>query len=380
MAIQDFYIRPGLLGTGLGQAIGQRRMLNQQQDEQAQKEAQQAEQQAMMQDLQRRAFAGDQEAINQLAGFNMQGAISAQNRVGQLGAEQDKVKKRKTAEYIAKGFTLPEEQRAAYFEAGITNPELDIDEEDVPFFGDARIAEAAVRQYAPDLADTVFAKPEEPKAIKTTTIQTPTGARVVNTQTGDTVNEIVDPAKKQEFELKQKERKQKIEQNKRQEEQRIKKEKIAAQDLTDSRKNAVDTSARAFQLTSELGNEDVIAPVTGRWDRMTPTLSGENQDIINKALELKDLLTLDNLKLMQGPLTDNDIKILARAGSGLNVDEDGFLGSEKGVVNQINKVQKMLDQKLKKAVERGDLSQQDYENIVNPQPQEEAGFSSLWGG
>ena len=161
MAIQDFYIRPGLLGTGLGQAIGQRRMFNQQQDEQAQKEAQQAEQQAMMQDLQRRAFAGDQEAINQLAGFNMQGAISAQNRVGQLGAEQDKVKNRKTAEYIAKGYTLPEDQRAAYFEAGITNPELDIDEEDVPFFGDSRIAEAAVRQYAPDLADTVFAKPEE---------------------------------------------------------------------------------------------------------------------------------------------------------------------------------------------------------------------------
>ena len=35
--------------------------------------------------------------------------------------------------------------------------------------------------------------------------------------------------------------------------------------------------------------------------------------------------------------------------------------------------------KLKAGVKRGDLSQQEYERIVNPQTQQD-GYSSLWGG
>tara|TARA_R110002020_G_scaffold62301_1_gene166913 strand:- start:2007 stop:3236 length:1230 start_codon:yes stop_codon:yes gene_type:complete len=203
--------------------------------------------------------------------------------------------------------------------------------------------------------------------IKTETIQTPAGAIVINKQTGETVKEIGIPEKRAEFEANKKERSRKIAEQKRKELAQIETAKIKKLDAADARADALDTTKRAFALTKELGNKDVISPVTGWYDRMTPT-GNKSQDVINKALELKDLLTLNNLGLMSGVLTDRDIQILARAGSGLNVDDDGFLGSETGVVNQIKKVEFMLDQKLKKAVERGDLSQLDYESMKDGSP------------
>ena len=107
--------------------------------------------------------------------------------------------------------------------------------------------------------------------------------------------------------------------------------------------------------------------------------SGTEGDILNKANQLKDLMTLENLSLMKGPLTDSDIKILASAASGLNIDENGFIGSTAGVTKQIKNIQKMLDMKLKAGVKRGDLSQSEYERITNPKAQQD-GYSSLWGG
>jgi hypothetical protein len=192
---------------------------------------------------------------------------------------------------------------------------------------------------------------------------------VVNTQSGETVSEIVDPAKKQEFELKQKERKQKIEKTKQEVRRQAKKEEQQQIDATEARKNTVNRTINTIELADQLTNIDEIEMAVGPLDRLFANtgLTPETDDLITKALQFKDSLTLDNLKLMQGPLTDKDIEILASEASGIRVDEDGFVGSAKGVVSQVKKVKAMLIKKLEAAVKRGDLSQQELDSIKSGQ-------------
>ena len=363
-----YYVSP-MGGFNLGGALNQ---LGQQFGQQRK------EQQAQQDMEQTRAFAlqaqsGDPAAMKELFARQPNLALKLQEmdaqRTANMTAQQKMIADKANLEYAnAYKIAKTPEERQAVMNRAITDPESDLfDEGDVGRSEGELSFDANMALYA-GLGDKQYSSMYGGGEVKTRTIQTPTGALVVDEQTGETVKDIVIPEKKAEFEASKKERQRKINQEKAKELSRIKNEKIKKQDAAEARKDAISTTVRAFELTKELGDESVIAPVTGWWDRMTAT-GNKSQDVINKALELKDLLTLNNLGLMSGVLTDRDIAILARAGSGLNVDEDGFLGSEKGVVNQIKKVERMMDDKLKSAVKRGDLSQLDYESIISPEPE-----------
>ena len=102
----------------------------------------------------------------------------------------------------------------------------------------------------------------------------------------------------------------------------------------------------ALTVTNELLQSPNLSDITGTINPRLPTLSGASQDAINLALRLESLLTVDNLKLMSGVLTDRDIQFLTRVGSGLNITEGGIKGSEEGVKKRLqeikNKMQSIL--------------------------------------
>ncbi len=204
------------------------------------------------------------------------------------------------------------------------------------------------------------------KQGKNTNIPTPTGYTVVD-DAGNVVNTVEIPAKKQQFEAQQKQKEQALKAAERAEAERVRQADIAEMDYQESLEQTTNQSIRAFNLAGELLKPGFIDAATGTWDRLTPTLFKSTQDAINKGLELKNMLTLENLGLMTGVLTDKDIEVLSSAGSGLRVDEDGFIGSEDAVRAQIEGIQDQLEMRLKRAVRRGDLSQADFDAIVNPQ-------------
>ncbi len=204
------------------------------------------------------------------------------------------------------------------------------------------------------------------KQGKNTNIPTPTGYTVVD-DAGNVVNTVEIPAKKQQFEAQQKQKEQALKAAERAEAERVRQADIAEMDYQESLEQTTNQSVRAFNLAGELLEPGFIDAATGTWDRLTPTLFKSTQDAINKGLELKNMLTLENLGLMTGVLTDKDIEVLSSAGSGLRVDEDGFIGSEDAVRAQIEGIQDQLEMRLKRAVRRGDLSQADFDAIVNPQ-------------
>lgn len=204
------------------------------------------------------------------------------------------------------------------------------------------------------------------KRGKNTNIPTPTGYTTVN-EAGEVVTTVEIPAKKKQFEAQQKEREQALAAKERAEKEKIRQAEIAEMDYQDSLKQTTDQSIKAFKVASDLLKPGFIDAATGTWDRWTPTLFKNTQDAINKGLELKNMLTLENLGLMSGVLTDRDIEVLSSAGSGLRVDEDGFIGSEKAVRQQIEDIQDQLEMRLRRAVTRGTLSQEDFDAIVDPE-------------
>lgn len=378
-----FTVTP-LGGFNLGGAIAQ---LGQQFGEQKRRDEQMMREQeanARTQEILSLADSGDYSRVPELLETNPQlfSFLRQQQQASQAGidAEQRALAQQAENEFDSLLLTSDESELPALIARAKANPLIDFDEEDEAMSLPQLKTMASLRlaSNAPEFFKTLQTQPQ----IKTQVVQTPTGSQVINQQTGEVIRNIESPEKRQQFELNQKERAQKLKTQERKEKADIKKAKIAERDATQARQDTVQSGARAFALTNELLEEGVIEDVTGKLDRFGSKLgfqSGTEGDILNKANQLKDLMTLDNLKLMKGPLTDSDIKILASAASGLNIDENGFVGSTKGVTNQIKKIQNMLDMKLKSAVKRGDLSQLEYEKITNPQAQQD-GFSSLWGG
>lgn len=120
---------------------------------------------------------------------------------------------------------------------------------------------------------------------------------------------------------------------------------------------AVTNTTNALTLLNDIvGTEDKkgavdLGSITG-YSAKLPTVSPEAQDDLNKITQFKDLLTLDNLKMMSGVLTDKDIQVLSSAASGLVIDDWGVKGSEKGVRNQLKVIQKKLQDSLERAKQR----------------------------
>lgn len=124
------------------------------------------------------------------------------------------------------------------------------------------------------------------------------------------------------------------------------------QDLDQKKREIVSESETSYKNTSNalaltddiLTNVDIDA-ISGL-QALTPTVLPETQDALNKVMQLKNQLTLDNLKLMTGVLTDRDIQVLSSAASGLIVDEKGIKGSPEGVKKQLKKIRDTLRGKL----------------------------------
>jgi hypothetical protein len=120
----------------------------------------------------------------------------------------------------------------------------------------------------------------------------------------------------------------------------------AAQATASQKANAYDLTREASSLVADIAKSDYLNSITGTLDSRTPTLLGGSQDLVNKAQRLQTLLTVDNLKLMTGVLTDRDITFLSQVGSGLNIGENGIRGSEEGTRERLGKISEKLSSKL----------------------------------
>jgi hypothetical protein len=120
----------------------------------------------------------------------------------------------------------------------------------------------------------------------------------------------------------------------------------AAQTTASQKAGAYDLTREASSLVSDIAKSDYLNSITGTLDSRTPTFVGGSQDLINKAQRLQTLLTVDNLKLMSGVLTDKDITFLSQVGSGLNIGDGGIRGSEEGTKERLGKISEKLSTKL----------------------------------
>ena len=96
---------------------------------------------------------------------------------------------------------------------------------------------------------------------------------------------------------------------------------------TEDEENKIRQGRTAFMILNELkNNPEGLSGAVGGFSSRMPSFSDETIDFEAKYKYVKDLLTLDNLSLMKGVLTDRDIELLANAASGLQLrmSEDAF--------------------------------------------------------
>lgn len=117
---------------------------------------------------------------------------------------------------------------------------------------------------------------------------------------------------------------------------------ITAETEAEKRSAQLEMAGEAARVAENILNHPSFNAAVGTLQPIMPTFRAETQDVINEALRLESLLTVDNLKLMSGVLTDRDIKFLTRVGSGLNIDEGGIRGSESAVRNRLTEIVKRL--------------------------------------
>lgn len=175
---------------------------------------------------------------------------------------------------------------------------------------------------------TTSTKPQEAKVGRFKTIDTGNSIELFDSATGKTIKTIP----------KTQDAKKELEIEKKQLEFEAQKKEQADQKLS-----AIDTTFSALKEAELLANSD-LSSVSGSGFGNMFTFSGQSQDLQNAALNLQSMLTVDNLKLMSGVLTDKDIALLSRVGSGLNLDENGYiLGSEEQTKKRIGDIYRKLD-------------------------------------
>lgn len=108
-----------------------------------------------------------------------------------------------------------------------------------------------------------------------------------------------------------------------------------AQETVDAKakqdEKAMQVADSTKRLVSELlSNEDGLRSAVGAVDEFLPTFSDNTRDAEAALDDLRNLLTVDNLGLMSGVLSESDIKILQSVGSnGLSGSDDRVIGSLK---------------------------------------------------
>lgn len=124
---------------------------------------------------------------------------------------------------------------------------------------------------------------------------------------------------------------------------------IEAKAEEQSNSQAISMAEEARDLAREIADDDGLSSATGSkaYVAYLPTTTSTS-DLVNKAFRLQSMLTVDNLNLMTGVLTDKDIQFLTAVSSGLDIDPDkrGIVGSEKTVKKRLNDIADKIDQKL----------------------------------
>lgn len=113
---------------------------------------------------------------------------------------------------------------------------------------------------------------------------------------------------------------------------------LAAESEEDKKLASIDMALEAANLADDLAADPNLDAAVGTLSTWMPTVFESTQDVINKAQRLESLLTVDNLKLMSGVLTDRDIAFLTRVASGLNITDSGIKGSLSAVKNRLGEI------------------------------------------
>lgn len=103
------------------------------------------------------------------------------------------------------------------------------------------------------------------------------------------------------------------------------------------KEKAAEVTTKTKNLVKELlKNESGIRAVVGGVDEMLPTLLPGSKDAEAALEDLRNMLTVDNLKLMTGVLSESDMKVLRSVGA------SGLTGSQDRVIETLKRLQKAL--------------------------------------
>lgn len=125
---------------------------------------------------------------------------------------------------------------------------------------------------------------------------------------------------------------------------------MTAENEEEKKQASAEMALEAAALADELAKDERLSQAVGTVSTMIPTVRASTQDVINKAQRLESLLTVDNLKLMSGVLTDKDISFLTRVASGLNITDNGIKGSEGAVRKRLSEIASKIRSVVKPSV------------------------------
>lgn len=337
MALVDYRLQNPM--QSFFQTAGGLQQLQSNQMEMQQQQAQQqaaAAQQAKIQELMPKVQAGDYNAAIELATVSPQLSEAINKAKSSMVEGQD----RTTAQWIAGYQAAPDKE--AYLASD--NQAIDIDDQFRTMAPEQRdvLTKIVGAQVMPEqMFNATFGQPmSEFQAQDIDIKRENTKLRALEAglrRDQQALNAESNDLKRQELRAKVEEKQLKVEEQK---------QKLAsAQQVKESgRANAIEAANLAEQLLNDPG----LSSITGTVQPRLMTVSGESQDLVNKANRLQSLLTVDNLKLMTGVLTDRDIAFLTNVASGLNVTEGGILGSEKGVKDRLQQIVNKIRQNVKK--------------------------------
>ncbi len=120
-----------------------------------------------------------------------------------------------------------------------------------------------------------------------------------------------------------------------------KSQEIKAQDQSKINEGIYTAKQNKQAISDLLSNDDYMSSISG-YSGMSPTLTPSGKEAEAYLNNIKNSMTIENLGVMSGPLTDSDIKIIASASSRL---EPGM--SEKALRKELNIIDKAYDRVIK---------------------------------
>lgn len=312
-------------------------------EQRAQQEQAQQQQQEMMQ-LTKQASTGDPQAIESLFAFNPNLAMQFEQREAQkqqqLGAEQAALSNQAETDWGLRYVSASPEQREALKQEALNNPLIDFDESDLSIddeSGNLAVNAMLYKNLGKDAYQQFFGQAKKPmseyEAALVESKQIDQDLRQQEIDLKKTQNAI----KREKDEL----QKQRLEQDLAQKEQAIE----AKKGEKASNLNASITASNSLvsSIDELLNNQQYLDDLTGVSGKL-PTITPSGTDAEVAFDNLVNQLTLDNLGLMSGVLTDRDIQVLRSAAAGL---EEGMTKGK--FISQLKKIKSRTKSKINSA-------------------------------